>query len=271
MKIEIFDVELGNCILVTADTGARMMIDCGHNSSTGWRPSDHLPAKGIHAIELLVVSNYDNDHVSDLPRLLQNVDVRSLLRNKSVSSADLLALKSVKGVGTGISELAGMIDRYTGGPLQVDWGTMTRRTFYNSYPTDFVDENNLSVVTFIHHGNLHAVFPGDLERAGWERLLDNPEFVAELQTVNLFMASHHGRENGICTDVFNAAGCAPELIIISDTDIRHNTQQTAKWYGQQARGTSIDGQFRRVLTTRNDGKVTVVSNGYNTAVTTRAC
>ena len=268
MKIEIFDVELGNCILVTADTGARMMIDCGHNGSTGWRPSVHLPAKGICAIELLVVSNYDNDHVSDLPRLVKNVDVRSLLRNKSVSSADLLALKSEKGVGAGISELAGMIDRYTGGPPQVDWGAMTKRAFYNSYRKDFVDENNLSVVTFLHHGNLHAVFPGDLERPGWERLLDRPGFVDELTTVNLFMASHHGRENGICEDVFEF--CSPALVLISDAGIRHDTQHTAGWYGNQATGMMVDDRMRWVLTTRNDGKISVVSNGYNATVTTRA-
>lgn len=268
MKIEIFDVELGNCILITADTGARMLIDCGHNGSTGWRPSTHLRSVGIDTIDLLVVSNYDNDHVSDLPALCEHVDIRSLLRNKSVSTADLLSFKVDKGVGAGIGVLAEMIGRYTGGPASVDWGGMRRRFFYNSYPSDAEDENNLSVVTFIHHGNLHAVFPGDLERAGWQRLLEDPEFVSELRTVNFFMAPHHGRENGTCRDVFDYAGCAPEVIVISDTDIRHNTQHTAGWYGNYASGFWIGGQLRRVLTTRSDGKITISSDGFNASIST---
>lgn len=261
MKIEIFDVELGNCILLTADTGARMLIDCGHNGSTNWRPSTAFPEMGIDVVDLLVVSNYDNDHVSDLPDFLEKVKVRSLLRNKTVSSADLLQLKSEKGVGAGIDRLTKMIDSYTGGPLSVDWGLMSRRVFHNSYPADFDDENNLSLVTFIHHGNLHAVFPGDLEKPGWEQLLKNPDFVSELQTVNLFMASHHGRENGICEAAFADGMCSPELVVISDTDIRHETQYTSSWYGNQASGIVINGQSRKVLTTRNDGKITINSDG----------
>lgn len=266
MKIEIFNVELGNCILITADTGRTLLIDCGHNGQTGWRPSTGFPRKGIHEIDLFIVSNYDNDHVSDLPDFLDNVRVRSLLRNKSVSSQDLLHLKSEKGVGAGIDRLADMMDTYTGGPLTIDWGGMTRRTFYNGYPNDFVDENNLSVVTFIHHGGLHAVFPGDLERPGWENLLRNPSFINELKTVNLFMASHHGRENGICEEVFDH--CSPELVLISDAGIRHGTQYTASWYGNQASGVMINGQLRRVLTTRNDGKISIFSDGYGATVST---
>jgi len=43
MRAQIFDVEHGACNLITADTGARVLIDCGHNSTTGWRPSVYLP------------------------------------------------------------------------------------------------------------------------------------------------------------------------------------------------------------------------------------
>ena len=199
MKVEIFDVEHGGCALVTADSGARMSIDCGFNSSTGWRPSLHLPRIGIGAVEMFVVTNYDYDHVNDLPNLRRGyggqptVWLKSLLRNTTVSAQALFEMKRDSGLGRGIQGLVSMINEYTGGSLRVDWGPLSYRIFYNSYPYDFTDTNNLSLVIFLHCHDLHMVFPGDLEKAGWENLLVNAEFVEELKTVNVFVASHHGR------------------------------------------------------------------------------
>lgn len=42
MQLQIFDVEHGACALLTADNGTRLMIDCGHNATTGWRPGSYL-------------------------------------------------------------------------------------------------------------------------------------------------------------------------------------------------------------------------------------
>jgi hypothetical protein len=41
------------------------------------------------------------------------------------------------------------------------------------------------------------------EKEGWRQLLWNPAFVAELRGVNVFVASHHGRENGsrVCASI----------------------------------------------------------------------
>ena len=89
MKIQIFDVEHGGCALLTADTGARMLIDCGHNSTTNWRPSSYLKNMGVNQLQKLAITNYDEDHASDLANLLKVVSVDSLVSNPSVSSADL--------------------------------------------------------------------------------------------------------------------------------------------------------------------------------------
>ena len=78
------------------------------------------------------------------------------------------------------------------------------------------------------------------------------------------MASHHGRENGICEEVFDY--CSPALVLISDAGIRHDTQYTASWYGNQASGIMINDQLRKVLTTRNDGKISIVSDGNGAKV-----
>ena len=193
MRIEIFDVEHGSCALVTADTGSRMLIDCGSNSTTGWRPSTHLPNSRIRSIDMFVVTNYDEDHVSDLPNLREliwdgqlTVQLKSLLRNKSVSIQALRQMKKAGGIGNGIQELLSMINEYTGGPLSVNWGLLSYKCFNNSYLNDFTDTNNLSLVLFLHCYGLHIMFPGDMEEAGWKKLLECEAFVKGVEDGQCF-------------------------------------------------------------------------------------
>ena len=273
MKVEIFDVEHGGCALITAESGARMLIDCGYNSSTGWRPSLHFGDTGVKAVDMFVVTNYDDDHVNDLPNLRrgsgrQRIQLRSLLRNETVSSQTLVRMKKDGGMGNGIRELVAMIKEYTGGPLRVDWGSMSYKVFCNSYRRDFTDSNNLSLVIFLHCHNLHMVFPGDLERPGWENLLRDAEFVKELKTVNVFVASHHGRENGCSQRVFEIPGVMPDIVVFSDAGMQYETQRTADWYRKRSYGINYKGSKRHVFTTRRDGKITIQATTRQTTINT---
>ena len=268
MQVQIFDVEHGACALVTADTGARLLIDCGHNSSTGWRPSSYLPAQGITTIDKLIVTNYDEDHVSDLPNFLKNVHVGILQRNRSVSPDDLLKLKSETGVGDGIKRLAEMARHYTADVTHPpDFGALSIKAFCNKYPADFDDENNLSLAVFLHYHNLHMVFPGDLEKAGWQRLLQRPDFVEEIKKVNVFVASHHGREFGCCEELFDL-GWQPQIVVISDAGIQYETQATVPWYAARSTGMDYNGEPRSVFTTRKDGRIIIEATPQSVTIST---
>jgi hypothetical protein len=54
------------------------MIDCGHNTTTGWRPSTFIRNEmGRTKLDYLFVTNADQDHLSDLEGLwTQNVNVK---------------------------------------------------------------------------------------------------------------------------------------------------------------------------------------------------
>ncbi len=128
----------------------------------------------------------------------------------------------------------------------------------------FTETNDLSLVMFAEWGNQCIVFPGDLEIKGWKEGLQNPLFCAALSRVTLFMASHHGRENGCCDDIFKH--CHPDAFVISDKEIVHETQKTGDWYRQHAKGlTNGYGHRRYVFTTRDDKCLSVdftMPNGY---------
>jgi beta-lactamase superfamily II metal-dependent hydrolase len=260
--LEIFDVAHGQCSLLTSSTGAHLLIDCGHNGGTGWRPSEMLRYRGIRHLDELIITNCDEDHVSDLPGVLNAVSVGILNRNPTVSGADLFRLKEQRGMGRGIAALADMTRDYrTAVSYWPDYDGMTYRQFWNRYPDDFEDENNLSLVTVMRWPGYNRdtgfsiLYAGDMERAGWQALLRREDFRAEMRDISVFVASHHGRLNGYCRELFEWTDLEPELFVISDCGIQYATQETIALYRRHASGVGYNGQFRRVITTRRDGYV----------------
>lgn len=265
MEIKIFDVSHGFCAYLIADNGNVMLFDCGHNERTGFRPSEYLPRNGCRGIEHLIIHNFDQDHVSDLHNLLRILPVEIHYRNRSISPETLTALKLETGPLTSAMQAA--IDLHGNYVNEVqtppEFPGIEFECFHNHYPV-FQDTNNLSLVSFVHYDGMGIVFPGDLEKSGWIALLQNPSFCRHLSRVNIFVASHHGRENGYCNEVFDY--CNPDIVIISDKEIVHETQK--QQYKQHASGVPWNGgpENRYVLTTRSDGIITItkkLGQGYH--------
>jgi beta-lactamase superfamily II metal-dependent hydrolase len=259
VRLQIFDVEHGACALLTADNNTRMMIDCGHNASTGWRPGTYLARQGIFNLDMLGITNYDEDHASGSADLFDKVNVAWLLRNRSVSGATIKTLKAEDGMGPGIDRLVYAIDHvfHGGGAPTVpepEFCGATRQIFFNQFP-QFDDENNLSLVIFLKCHGVGVMFPGDLEKRGFLELLKNEAFKQALRETNIYVASHHGRENGCCDEI------AAELrnvyyVVISDKVYQHETQETIPFYSRVAKGGPFrQEQIRKVLTTRCDGRI----------------
>lgn len=272
MKLHIFNVGHGSCAYLIADNGNVALFDCGHDVEIGFRPSTFLRKRDVNGIELFIVSHYDEDHLSDLPSLralASTIPIHSLRRNRSLTIDQVREMKQREGrpIGPGLKALLEMGSTYTVAAPDVDFAGATVKTFQNSYGSNFprfADTNNLSLVTFIHQGAASIILPGDLEKAGWQALLANPEFLAHLRRVNIFVASHHGRANGYLPDVFDH--CTPDIVIISDTAMQYDTQENS--YAQHARGLSWNNGMttRYVLTTRRDGNITITNtaaSGYH--------
>ena len=255
MRIHIFDVEHGECSAIETPSGHLILIGLGHNSTTGWRPSDWVRQRNQRP-SLVVLTNLDRDHVSDIENFEPHLRPESLMANRHIDPGWLKALKIRESgqvdqaVETALNWMSSV---YTGGPFVRDYG-MEIQYFYNS-PAQFQDTNNLSVVTFIKHNQCRVLFPGDLESAGWKALLSNPAFVMCLSQTNLLVASHHGRAGGYCAEIFQH--CRLQAVVISDKAIVHDTQDH-NLYGPHCSGIAFPGgEVRRVLTTRTDGKITV--------------
>lgn len=276
--LQVFNVEHGACSLLTLPVPGggvkRILIDCGHNASSKWYPGEHLRALGVTFLDQLVVTNYDEDHVSGYPNLLQKgVNVASILRNPSVTPATLRQLKSDDGMGAGIDALAGSLAIYApvapGAPAPMFPGVQ-REWLWNQYPY-FEDENNLSLLLHIKIHGFSFLFTGDMECAGFENMLEtNARFREIVREVDVLMASHHGRDNGVCPAMFDTWGCNPRLTVISDDYKQHATQETTNYYASKTKGIVNfrgDTGLRKVITTRNDGEIRFSFQGGNCWVT----
>jgi beta-lactamase superfamily II metal-dependent hydrolase len=264
--LQIFDVEHGACGLLTAPLVGggfgRLMVDCGHNGSMPWYPGDHLKGLGISYIDLLAITNYDEDHVSGYPNMLaRGINIGWMIRNKSVSPQTIKLLKTEDGMGKGIDALVGSLDNFgppAVGAMSPQFAGVHLEWFNNSYPA-FDDENNLSTLLHLDIQGVQFIFPGDLEMAGWKHLLNTNARLRQLiGSTDVLIAAHHGRENGICEDIFDVWGCKPKIVIISDDYKQYDTQNTIGYYNSKCVGiTPFRGKLdkRKVLTTRQDGEL----------------
>ena len=203
MLIDIFDVGHGSCAGITCPNGARVMIDCGYRLEPPWFPS--IAFRGS-PIDLLAIGTLDEDHVGDLSYLWRDVSIRSIFSNPTVHADALAAMKRAGGMGRGVRMMQGILKRFGSGLVGsiADGGGVRTRAYFNQYGNDFTDTNNLSLAVFIRYGAFTILFAGDLETAGWRALLRQPGFVADLASVTVFVASHHGRENGCCEMCFSS-------------------------------------------------------------------
>lgn len=262
MLLKVFNVDHGACALITTSNGRHVLIDCGHHAEKRWFPGTALNAMGIYALDRLMVTNFDEDHVSGIGDLFDKTVTQALLTNSTISSQNVRQMKAERGMGRGMGRgirrlVESMEQTFTGGPVSrannADFGDTSFSVYRNSYNPvfGFTDTNNLSLAIFVRCGPHKVIFPGDLEKPGWRALLQHPAFIRELHDVTLFVASHHGRLNGYCPEVM--AQCPSiQAVIFSDEGIVYDTQETASLYRTHAAGIWFDGQPRRVLTTRTD-------------------
>ena len=178
MKFTIHDVGHGFCAHLKHENGNVMLWDCGHKTDPEHRPSQFLPESGIRNVHRMFVTNYDEDHISDLPNLRRTVRIDIFHRNRSITPVQLRRLKEEGGpISTAMESLLSMHASYTRDVTEPpSFPNVGLRNFHCSYPTDFQDTNNLSYVTFLETPMSNFVIPGDVEEPAWKRLLQDPEF-----------------------------------------------------------------------------------------------
>jgi competence protein ComEC len=259
MRVVIFDVEHGSSHIIRTPSDQYIMIDAG--STEDFSPALHLlnlwETKNVRWFTL---THHDADHLTDINNVAEYLQVTTIecpaldesqlsqLYPDEFSTPLEVFLEYKKNFIRPVPPM---------GDLSYDWGGVQFATFSNNF-TDFEKPNinDLSIVTFAIYMGWTFIFPGDLEVAGWKKLMENPEFCEWLKRVDVFVASHHGRESGFCKEVFDYS--SPKIVIMSDKS-QSETSCPDK-YRPFAQGLSVvngasETKKRYVLTTANDGAI----------------
>jgi beta-lactamase superfamily II metal-dependent hydrolase len=247
------------CAVITSPNGQRMMVDCG----TRWG-DEHFWTPSLQYFRGSAVTNLDEDHLADFGFMIEHCTIPWIASYPSVGAREFALLKR-DGMGSGAKAFANWIARpkqinvLYPPPVQPNFGPVRIQWYWNPYaPGRFDTTNNLSLAVFVQYGPFKIAFTGDLEAEGWRGMLRNQSFLQELMTTTVLVASHHGRESGCCTEVFDLL--RPEIVILSDDERQYESQETDAWYRARCRGiphVHNPAERRYVMTTRKDGSMQI--------------
>ena len=271
MDLRFYDVEHGDCCLLLSQKNEAILVDCGYNPTTKFRPSESLAKQGFgtrRKLHHLILTHPDQDHLADLPGVIDKLKPANIWQHPQLSLRTISELK----VTLSKAQEAYLSQKKSASELQPievskKFQTVELRQFY--LPIGSVrDVNDLSLVTFISEGKFTVCFPGDLTRRGWKLHLQNKAFQYMLRETNLFLASHHGRPTGFYEPVYEFL--YPKLIVISDKEQIKGRKITKRVpYRDHAYGVKLpNGSYRKVLTTRGDGRIRIVVKDRTWNVTT---
>ena len=229
-----FAVGKGHMILVEFPSGVNMLVDCCR--SQDWpTPLAHLKSK-IQTLDIVVITHPHQDHLTGLQEVCEWYKPHTLwhngryfrpdpvyddwayyerLRNGKVSFCTPVLVQEGETTTIGDSQV------YIGGP-----------TIPNLSGTED-DENNNGIILAITTGNSKVVLTGDTEKQQWEAANLTP-----LGRASVFLASHHGREDGYSDHALGVI--KPQRIIISDGK-PGTTDATAKYKRWAPVSTTRDG------------------------------
>jgi competence protein ComEC len=256
--MKVWNVELGLAVHIKAPNGKYLVIDLGSTSTVS--PLRSLVGKNVGH---MIITHPHHDHFSDIKNI-QYAKPTVLWRVKDYTREDLL-----QGVREqerdDFEKYCAFCSTYTAGispENEPSDGTSfdgMKVQVFNTNACDKGNKNNLSAVVVVEMAMAKVVICGDNQKASFNELMKNPDFVKAIENAWVLVAPHHGRESGYHEDFVNRV--KPYLTIISDTT-KSGTSVTDK-YAANTRGAKIRewGSFnlqdRKCLTTRNDGNIQV--------------
>ncbi len=256
MAVTVLDVGQGNAALIRTIENKAILVDGGgFSGATQFDVGRYVVApflwqQGITALDAVILTHPDSDHMNGLVFILENFQVGTLVKNRDTSSYSaferIMAACRKKKIPVFIPDCQ---------KNQMIWEN-TRLTFFQCQSLNPAwDTNDNSLVFKLKWNQFSMFFPGDIQ-TGRENLL--AENSTGRLSSNVLLSPHHG-SNTSSTQVF-LDQVAPETVIIScgfnnpfrfpHPDVIHRYQQNDI----------------RIFRTDKHGAVTITANGLDYSV-----
>lgn len=262
LRILIHDVGHGQAVHAFTPAGEVVVIDLGCSG-------EHSPLEWLSGqtktIDSMIITHPHGDHIDEFQLIKKmGFNVRQLWRPKWLDKHTVYE-KNQSSYKDKLDAYFNMSEEYTipiqnsqlvGNPAVS--GGLSIKKFSSSQCSQSNINNHSGVVVFDYCG-VTVVVPGDNEPPSWRELMKQPDFASAMKRANVFMASHHGRKSGYCTDIF--VDKKPNLCVVSDgrvldTDARERYSHHARgWKVKRRNGSPSDN--RSCVTTRQDGHIDI--------------
>lgn len=201
LEVYFFDAGKADAILLTTQSGA-ILLDCGQKGF-GQTILDELSARGIKALDYLIITHFDKDHVGGAAKVINNFPVKAVLQSNSPKDSEEYE-KYIKALNNANLEAVTVREDYE---FTLDGITFTVNPPRKSnYIND--DSNNSSLIVTVVNGDDILLFLGDAQTERLEEYLEDGSVDCDFLKV-----AHHGGEEPLI-DVL-IASVRPELAVIT--------------------------------------------------------
>ena len=253
VRVTYVDVGKGDCILVQAG-GAATLIDTGYEE-TADEVLDCLRNNGVSRLSCVVITHYDKDHVGGVRAIGEACRIDTVYL-PGYTGAD----KQYRSVASAVKDLglsAQQVTQQTSlrlGPARLDIFPSSL-TYVPNANGDEGNDNDLSLVLGLTHGNDSYLFAGDLEKEGIDAYLE-----AGHGTFDVLKMPHHGEKSGNTDELLDDVKLQIAIITDgADDPADKKTLKLLKTAGVEVYRTAADGTI--VVTSDGTGSYAVSCEG----------
>ncbi len=213
--------EDADCIIIRSGQSA-VMIDTGEEQD-GERMLEELKGQGITAVDYLILTHPDKDHVGGAALLLDSLPVSHVVEPAYVGEEK--KEERLERINKSCEEKGIPVVCLTDKVLEISAGYV-ELTVYPPQEAYYEKANNYSLAVLAGHGEVHMFFTGDALRIRSEELLE-----IELPEIDLYKVPHHGRANKATEEMFEKV--SPKYAVVTADAAEAEVIQSCEKLGAQ--------------------------------------
>ena len=248
LRVDFYDMGKADAMLITTPSGVRILIDAGTNKG-GKALAERFEKEGIRQIDTMIITHYDKDHVGGADKVLEKVSVRQVImpvynKESKQHTQFMEALEALPETQAFPMEIGSDMHMRSEDGVKMSLTAAHKK----SYGKD--EENDFSLAVRLQYGETKFFFAGDAEAPRQKELLEEGDVACDVLKV-----PYHGRLVTASEAFLTEA--SPKIAYITDDEEEPASGEVIAM---------LEALGAQVYTSREDGTVTVVSDGESVKV-----
>jgi len=247
LEVVFFDIGQGDSIFIETSDGFQILIDGGPDLTILEKLGKEMPFYD-RAIDLIILTHPDHDHLFGLLEVLKRYDVENILWTGVIKDTaewkEWKKLIEQEGANIIIAEAGQKIVLSENIYLSIIY------PFANLQGQEVKQVNDTSVVAELVFNDVSFLFTGDISKKIERQLADK---YIDLES-DVLKVAHHGSKTSSCLEFIEAVSPDIAVISVGENSWGHPNQEVLS---------NLEQFGIQILTTRNYGDIKIVSDGNN--------